>query len=323
MENALKRVIFDTDIGIDDAMALLFLHHSQHVQLEAITTVSGNASIANTTRNALYMKERFCIDAPVYRGASGPIGPALGSGFPDFVHGSNGLGDVPVPEPSASAEMTTAAEAIVALAEQYPGEISIVAVGRLTNLAKAMDLSIRLPTLLKEVVVMGGMFGYRSHRGNVSPVAEANMAGDPEAADRVFGAGMATTVVGLDVTHETTMDENFIDALAKSAGDSGEFIHDITRHYFDFYEKNSGRRECPIHDSSAVACLLFPELYERVSAPVRVVTEGIAMGQTILGEKPQSYASDAWLARKPCDICVSVDGEAVAQRYLDTLAASP
>jgi inosine-uridine nucleoside N-ribohydrolase len=315
-----KRVIFDTDIGIDDAMALLFLHRASHVTLEAITTVSGNASIADTTRNALYVAERFGIDAPVYRGASGPMGPALGNGFPDFVHGKNGLGDIPLSEPQRTAGSLPAAEAIIELAEANPGELSLVAVGRLTNVAKAMDLSPRLPTLLKEIVVMGGLFGYRSHRGNVSPVAEANMAGDPLAADRVLGSGAQVSLVGLDVTHETIMNEAFIDTLARTAGDAGAFIHAITRYYFNFYEGISGARECPIHDSSAVAYLLQPALYDCVSAPVRVVSEGIAMGQSIMGENAEAYVSDAWLERPSCNVCTAVDGPAVVQLYLDTLA---
>jgi purine nucleosidase len=316
----LKRVVFDTDIGIDDAMALLFLHYAPGVRLEAITTVSGNASIGDTTRNALYVKERFAIDAPVFRGASGPVGPALGSGYPDFIHGSNGLGNIPLPEPGIGAELTPAPEAIVELAERYPGELSLVAVGRLTNLSKALDLSPRLPTLLKEIVIMGGVFGYRGNRGNVSPVAEANIAGDALAADRVLGTGIPITLVGLDVTHETTMDEAYIEALVACAGDAGAFIRDITRFYFDFYESIDGERRCPIHDSSAVACLLYPELYRRVSGPVRVVTTGIATGQSILGEQPDSYAIDAWKDRPSCQVCSDVDAEEVRQRYLETMA---
>ena len=316
-----RRVIFDTDIGIDDAMALLMLHFAEDVTIEAITTVSGNASIGDTTRNALYVAERFAIDAPVYRGASGPMGPALGSGFPDFVHGKNGLGDIPLQEPAGSVERLPAAEAIVELAEAHPGELSLVCVGRLTNLARALEMSPRLPELLREVVIMGGLFGYRSHRGNVSPVAEANFAGDPLAADRVLGSGAACTVVGLDVTHETIMDETFISALVDSAGEAGSFIHAITRYYFDFYESNSGARQCPIHDSSAVACLLHPELYEFASGPVRVVSEGMAMGQSILGERPDAYQSDAWQGRPDVRICRGVDGAAVAARYLEILAS--
>src|SRR6056297_2850364 len=125
-----KRVIFDTDIGIDDAMALLFLHVAPGAELAAITTVAGNASLDNVTRNALAVAERFGIDAPVFRGAAGPLGAALGEGYPDFVHGDNGLGDVPLPAPARRAEALPAAEAIVALARQQPGELSVVAVGR-------------------------------------------------------------------------------------------------------------------------------------------------------------------------------------------------
>ncbi|MFK8043560.1 nucleoside hydrolase [Congregibacter sp.] len=316
----MKRVIFDTDIGIDDAMALLFLHYAPGLRIEAITTVSGNASIANTTRNACYVRERFGIDARVFRGASGPIGPALGNGHPDFVHGKNGLGDIEFSTPLQDAELQSAAEAIVELAEAYPGEITVVAVGRMSNVAKALDLCPRLPELLKEVVIMGGVFMRRGHQGNVSPVAEANMAGDPTAADQVLGSGLEVTVVGLDVTEETVMDEAFVEALRTQAGDAGSFIHDITRFYFDFYEGINGERSCPIHDSSAVAYLLAPEHYQVEEGPTRVVCEGVAMGQTILGLHPERYESGAWLGRPSCRICTAVDADAVKKLYLETLS---
>jgi inosine-uridine nucleoside N-ribohydrolase len=315
-----KRVVFDTDIGIDDAMALLFLHYAPEVHIEAICTVAGNASLDNVTRNALYVCERFAIDAPVYRGAPGPIGPALGKEHPDFVHGSNGLGNISFAPPQRSAGELEAADALVALARRYPGELSVVAVGRLSNLALALERCPELPELVAELVVMGGVFMRGDHVGNVSPVAEANIAGDPRAADRVFGSGLRTTIVGLDVTQETRMDDAFIDALRDGAGDAGAFIHAITRFYFDFYSGVNGRRVCPIHDSSAVACLLEPGLYRRERGPVRVVEDGIAMGQTILGHYPDRYASDAWGSRPSCDVCVGVDADAVKALYQRTLA---
>lgn len=315
-----RKVIFDTDIGIDDAMALLFLHYSPEVSLEAICTVAGNASITDVTRNALYMCERFSIDAPVFEGAVGSIGVALTTGYPDFVHGANGLGNIDTPVTSRRAEDLAAAAAIVDLARKYPGEISIVAVGRLSNIANALELCPELPTLIDELIVMGGVFMRNNNTGNVSPVAEANIAGDPEAADAVFTSGLETTIVGLDVTHATTMDESFIDQLKESAGDAGQCIYDITRYYFDFYEEIAGERNCPIHDSSAVACLIAPEHYTMVSGPVRVVTDGIAMGQTIFGANADAYAIDAWNLQPDCSICVDVDAEAVKSLYLDTLA---
>jgi len=315
-----KRVIFDTDIGIDDAMALLFLHFAPGAELAAITTVAGNADLDDVTRNALVVAERFGIDAPVFRGAPGPLGAALGGGYPDFVHGRNGLGDVPLPAPGRRAESRPAAEAIVDLARRQPGELSVVAVGRLTNLADALALEPALPGLLRELVVMGGVFGFHGHRGNVSPVTEANFGGDPLAADRVLGAGIAATVVGLDVTQETVMDEAFIDALVARAGEAGAFIRAITRHYFDFYEGLGNGRQCPIHDSSAVACLLQPGLYQTVEGPVRVVTDGVALGQGILGEHPERYLSDAWRGRPACRVAHAVDADGVRRLYQDSLA---
>lgn len=316
----MKKVIFDTDIGIDDAMALLFLHYSPDVELQAIVSGFGNADIATTTRNALYLKQRFNIDAPVFRGAGAPLGPPLGEGYPDFVHGTNGLGDIEIEEPTEQAETLPGCEAIIDIVRQQPNEISIVAVGRLTNLALALEQCPELPSLVKEVVVMGGTFGYNGHRGNVSPVAEANIAGDPLAADRVFAAGWPVTIVGLDVTHEAVLNEDFFERLRGTADDAGELIYQISRCYLDFHERINGTRESPMHDSSAVACLLAPAAYTTRSAAVRVATEGVAIGQTIAGDPAAEYASDAWQDRPFCQLCTAVDSEQVLDLYLRTLS---
>ena len=317
----MKKVIFDTDIGIDDAMALLFLHHSSEVELVAITTGFGNASVSTTTRNALYVKGLFNLNAAVYAGASMPIGNSLGEGYPDFVHGKNGLGDIPLMTPVLKSERTKAAQAIVELAKANPHELSIVAVGRLTNLALALELHPELPLLVKELIVMGGVFGYNGHRGNVSPVAEANIAGAPTAADIVFTSGIPTTIVGLDVTAETVMSEAYIAQLRQRAGASGEFIYQISQFYLNFYEKISGKAECPIHDASAVAYLLNPELYRTEAAVVRVATEGIGIGQTIHDSTRRTYATNDWLNRPACNICVGVDAPGVLAMYMSTLSS--
>ena len=316
----MKKVIFDTDIGIDDAMALLFLHYSPDVELKAIVSGFGNADIATTTRNALYIKEQFGLTAPVFRGAAGPVGPRLGDSYPDFVHGRNGLGDIELQEPTSVCEELPGPQAIVDIVRQQPGEISIVAVGRLTNLALAMDLCPELPSLVREVVVMGGAFAYNDHRGNVSPVAEANIAGDPQAADRVFAADWPLAIAGLDVTHETVLDEAFFAALRSTAGKAGEFIFQISRYYLDFHLQITGDRACPMHDSSAVAYLLDPSLYQTRDAAVRVVTDGIAMGQTIAGDPAGDYELDAWAEKSTCKVCTGVDAAAVLELYQRTLA---
>ena len=315
----MKKVIFDTDVGIDDAMALLFLHYSPDVELRAIVSGFGNASVENTTRNALHIKERFGISAPVFQGAAGPMGLRVGEGYPDFVHGKNGLGDIEFPEPGIEVESTPGAEAIANLAREYPGELSLVAVGRMTNVAAALQICPELPTLLREVVVMGGAFGFNGHYGNVSPVAEANIAGDPQAADRVFTSGLRTTIVGLDVTKEANASADFFASLKATAGKAGAFINDIGRFYLDFHENSTGTRSCPVHDSSAVAYLLVPELFSARAVSVRVVTNGIAMGQTTHRELDETYAVPDWDNLPVVSICTGVNADALLKLYLDTL----
>jgi inosine-uridine nucleoside N-ribohydrolase len=300
----------------------LFLHYSPDVVLRAIVTGFGNASVENTTRNALFIKERFGIDAPVYRGEAKPIGKRLGEGYPDFVHGSNGLGDIDFAEPGTKAESISGAEAIVEIVQKNPGNISIVAVGRLSNLARALDLCPELPVLVREVVVMGGAFGFNGHRGNVSPVAEANIAGDPQAADRVFSSGLAITVVGLDVTQETIADSSFFAELQANAGAAGELIFQMSRYYLDFHAAITGRAECPVHDSSAVAFLLNPFLYRTQAAVVRVVTDGIAIGQTIFSPPEANYDSSEWADKPVVRICTAVNADEVLGLYLQTLAVA-
>ncbi len=307
----MKKVIFDTDIGIDDAMALLFLHFAESVDLKAIVTGFGNASLENTTRNALHVKALFGITAPVYRGAPGPVSEGLPAAYPDFVHGKNGLGDIEFADPAGAAESISGAQAIVELVSGSPGEISIVAVGRMTNLAHALELCPELPDLVREVVVMGGAFGFNGHSGNVSPFAEANIAGDPAAADIVFGSGMPIAIVGLDVTQETVASSEFFDKLRDNAGDAGQFIHRVSRCYLDFHNQQHGKLECPIHDSSAVAYLLKPDFYTTKQGAVRVATDGENKGQTIFSESESST----------CTICTGVDAASVLALYADTLGS--
>jgi len=304
----MKQVIFDTDIGIDDAMALLFLHYSPDVNLLGIVTGFGNASVDNTTRNALFLKEQFNIDAPVFRGAAEAIGERLGEGYPDFVHGSNGLGDIEFADPGIEVESISGAQGIVDLVTANPNETSIVAVGRMTNLALALELCPELPSLVKEVVIMGGAFGFNGHRGNVSPVAEANIAGDPQAADIVFTSGLPTTIVGLDVTQQTTASSQFFDELRDDAGAAGELIYQISRRYLEFHQERTGHYECAVHDSRTQ------------QAVVRVVTEGIAMGETIASSPGAIYESNEWQDKPIVNICTGVDSERLLDLYKSTLA---
>jgi len=316
----MKSVIFDTDIGIDDAMALLFLHYAPDINLIAITTKFGNASVANTTRNALIVKEMFGIKAPVYEGAAEPLGARLGVGYPRHVHGKDGLGDIISHTPTLNAEAMDAAHALLELSRNSKHKVSIIAVGGLTNIAAAIRLDPSFPERIDSLIVMGGAFGYNGHRGNVSPVAEANIASDPLAADVVFTSAMQTTIVGLDVSHEITMDKAFMQSLILAAPAAGKFISDTHQFYFDFHHSLSGKYECPLHDSSAVAYLLNPQLFTTITQPVRVVTGGIALGQTIHGDQVRAYVSKEWDEAPLCTICTAVDSKGVLDLYRSTLS---
>ena len=309
----MKKVIFDTDIGIDDAMALLFLHYSPEVDLQAVISGFGNASIETTTRNALYMKDLFEISAPVFRGAGCPFSVAKDADYqaeyPDFVHAENGLGGIEILDPLSRAETKIGAQAIVDIVTASPGEISIVAVGRMTNLAHALELFPKLSTLVKELVVMGGAFGFNGHTGNVTAVAEANIWGDAPAAQRVFSAGFNMTIVGLDVTEETVARSNFFDFLKQDAGKAGAFVHAISRYYLGFHKQTRNKFECPVHDSSAVAYLLRPQYYSTLSGKIDVVESGEEVGKTVFEEKSDSKSQ----------ICVAVDAEKALSLYIQTL----
>ena len=314
------KLLFDTDPGVDDAMALLFLHRHPRAQLLGVTTVFGNAEVDVTTRNALYLAERFGITAPVARGAALPLVRPPRGAAPE-VHGDDGLGNLPQPPATTlKVDSRPAHRLIIDTLRRHPHEVTLLAVGPLTNLALALAEDPSIAGLVNRVVVMGGAFGTHGHAGNVSPVAEANVFSDPQAADAVFTADWPVTVVGLDVTHQVVMGPSAFDELRDHGGDAGAFIWACSRHYVDFYGRAVGVQGCYVHDASAVACALAPELFGTRRGPVRVVPHGLAQGQTI-----QSAAGRRWSGSRDWDgvpdqaVCTAVDGQAVLDLYLRTM----
>jgi inosine-uridine nucleoside N-ribohydrolase len=318
----MHKVIFDTDPGIDDAMALLFLATSPEVELIGITTTFGNGTIDTTTRNALYLGERFGIAAPVARGAGAPLVGEPGDP-PDFVHGGNGLGNVELPATIArKPDPRPAHKLIIDLVRANPGEVEIVAVGRMTNLALALREDPGIAALVKQVVIMGGAFGISGVLGNVTPAAEANIWGDPLAADEVTAAAWPLTMVGLDVTQQTRMPTEYLRALADDGGEAGQFIWNISRFYEDFHQKG-GVDSIFVHDSSAVAYLLRPELFETRPGAIRVVSDGLAFGMTIQKPASVAYPPGEWDGRPEHRVCTSVNSEGLRQLYRATIIGRP
>jgi inosine-uridine nucleoside N-ribohydrolase len=314
-----KKVVLDTDPGVDDAMALAFLMGREDIALQAITTVFGNADVETTTRNALFLAQKMSIPSPVHAGAAAPLRIARRPS-PAHIHGDDALGGLGLAADFSAAPATgAAADALIDLIRANPGEISILAIAPLTNLALALAKDPGIAPLVREVVVMGGAFGWGARRGNVSPAAEANIANDPHAADLVLSAPWPVTMVGLDVTSACILPAGRARQLASDESGYGRLLWDISRSYEEVYRTYDGIDGFCIHDVAAAACLVAPSLFGVQSGSIRVVTDGIAAGQTIQKPQGQFFPPGAWDNLPEQKACTSVDAEGLVNLYEETL----
>jgi inosine-uridine nucleoside N-ribohydrolase len=305
-----RKIIIDCDPGVDDAMALILAMNYHEFNIVGITTVFGNANIDQATKNALTIVKLSGKDIPVFKGAGKPLRKAA-EAPPDFIHGKDGLGNTNQPDPGTKPQSRSAAEFIVAAANKFPGEITIIAVGRLTNLAKAVMLDPTITKKIKEVVLMGGDLHVP---GNVNPVAEANIEGDPDAADIVFTSPWKVTMIGLDVTTKVKMTDAILSEIKEKNLRYGPFIFSITRFYWNFYKTvNHLTDGFYVHDPSAVMYLIDPGLFKLTKGPVRVVTSGIAIGQTIMPAYDYQLQLEPWRGKPRVNAAVEVD----AKRFLE------
>ncbi|MDG4852519.1 nucleoside hydrolase [Mesorhizobium sp. M1A.F.Ca.IN.022.07.1.1] len=305
-----QRILFDTDPGVDDALALLYLHRHPNIELLGITTVFGNASISVTTRNARFLAEAWGIKAPVHAGASVPLNwSGAPHPYPVHVHGANGLGDYPIAQ-EAREEKDTAARFIVDTVRQNPRQVRLLAVGGLTNLARALEADPAIADLVQDVVVMGGAFEVP---GNVSPVAEANIYADPKAADRVFAASWKVTAVPLNLTNRTVMTRQDLAAASEGADAAMQMVAALSQGYIDFYLQ-WGEAGMLVHDCSAAVYLTDPHLFATRSGSIVVLEDGPAAGMTVQRLGAASYSPNKWDQRPMQSVCVGGDAAGILAR---------
>ncbi|MDO5025384.1 MAG: nucleoside hydrolase [Trueperella sp.] len=277
---ATKPLYFDCDCGVDDAVALVYLAKSPEISLVGVGTVCGNIDSPQAAENSLRLLG-LCgrSDVPVAIGENRFLTRDF-TGGPVEIHGTNGIGGVELPAVDKKPVEKSAAQLLVELANEFPGELEICAVGPLTNLARAIALDPDLPDKVQQVTVMGGAFGVP---GNVSPVAEANIWNDPEAAQIVVEQPWAISFVGLDVTMRSVLEESHRQQLLSSARPETRALGEMLDHYFDFYRAEYGRRCSPIHDAAAaVLAVGAAELMESPRVPIVIdTTDGPGRGQTI------------------------------------------
>ncbi len=306
-----RKFIFDTDPGVDDAMAFLFALASPELELVGVTTVFGNGGIRTTTQNALRLVELVDrSDIPVVAGAARPLlHPYTGRGA--RVHGADGFGETHLPAPTGKPQPGHAAQFIVDRVMADPGRISLVAVGPLTNLALAVSLEPRIAQAVRQVVIMGGS---AARPGNVTAVAEANIHNDSAAARIVFDAEWPLSMVGLDVTCASIMSPEYLRALSKMGNRATDFIARIVPFYLDFH-RSRGENGIYVHDSSAIAYAIDSSLFKVKTMPVYVcVEEGKVDGQTI------PDWSVTWSGSSKVNVCLEVDSPRLLAMYQERLA---
>ena len=281
-----RKVIIDCDPGIDDALAVFMALASNKLEVLGITTVAGNVGIDHVTRNALSLATLAGRQVPVCRGASGPFLIQRKEGA--HVHGRNGVGDVVLPEPAFEADPRRAADFINETAEELNGELELVTIGPLTNIAGALAMYPGLAEKIGRIIMMGGAAGF----GNITPAAEFNIYADPHAAAAVFQSGIPIDMYGLDVTNRALIREEEIAALRATGKTIPVACCDMLLTYADFY-KSVGFSGLALHDPFALACLIDESLAELKDCHVEIETQGtLTRGKTVVdifgvtGNKP-------------------------------------
>jgi purine nucleosidase len=272
-----KRILIDTDPGIDDALAILTALASPELSLEGVSIVHGNCSLEQAVRNGLSVLELAkAAHIPLARGCELPlVQPSL---LAPETHGNTGLGYAKLPEPRIQPIVQHGCDFLIEKVMADPGEIILVAIGPLTNVALAIRKEPKFARSLKELVIMGGAI---RHEGNQTALAEFNTFVDPHATHIVFHAGVPTTLVPLDVTYQCILMATDVDRLMRIDSPISKFIKESTDFYMEYHDAYQHIKGCIINDPLALALTFAPELCDYEELPVDVdISGGVSMGKT-------------------------------------------
>jgi inosine-uridine nucleoside N-ribohydrolase len=274
--SAPRKVIIDTDPGTDDAMAILLALNSTELDVRALTVVPGNVTAAQGLDNALRLVSLAGrCDIPVAGGAQHPLNQKLVTA--EFWHGLNGLANIELPSPKCRADARFGPDLIIELVHKFPHEITLVPIGPETNIALAVSKDPSIVPLVRDVVIMGGSIS----GGNVNASAEANIYGDPEAAQIVFNAGWPITMVGLDVGNRTLVTRAHLAQLSRTHGPENDFVVGVLNFLEDLSEKY-GYQGVPMYDPLAVGVAIDPRLVTADPMRVDIETRGqFTRGETV------------------------------------------
>ena len=304
-----KRIIIDTDPGVDDALAFLLALASPEVKLEALTTTQGNVTLEKATRNALSVLELcHASHIPVARGSLLPLVQPLRASAD--VHGESGIGNSSLPEPKTQPVSQHAVDYLIERVLAEPNEISIFPIGPLTNLAMAIRKEPRFARAVKELVIMGGAI---LEHGNITPLAEFNIYVDPHAAHIVFHAGIPITLIPLDVTHKCLLKQEHVDRLMSIASPISRFIRDAMEVYLEA-SFQLGYEGSSLHDPLTLATIIAPELLTLKEYYVDVdISSDVSMGKTF-ADIPK-----VWKKPSKMKVAMNVRGEEFVELFLQRM----
>ena len=310
-----SKILIDCDPGHDDAVAILFA--ARQLQLVGITTVHGNNSLDNTTRNALAVIELAGLDVPLAAGCAEPL--AQPRADIAAVHGPTGLDGAQLPEPKRQPMQMHAVDFIIEMAHRYRHDLILATLGPQTNLALALRREPRLKSWLREITVMGGSTG----AGNVTAAAEFNINCDPEAAWVVFNAGVPIRMVGLNVTRQTGFNQADIDRLRASGRTVAAVVADLMAFYLSRQRERHGLEIAPMHDVCAIVPYVNAAAFEYRHTRVDIELAGThTRGMTVCDLRPHlASAAD----RPPANalVAIAADSRLVINGVIDTLLAYP
>ncbi|KAL5545885.1 hypothetical protein UlMin_005572 [Ulmus minor] len=315
-----EKLIIDTDPGIDDSMAILMAFQTPGLEILGLTTIFGNVTTEYATRNALLLCEIAGFPGlPVAEGSPEP----LKGGTPrvaDFVHGSDGLGHLFLPAPQTKKIEKNASEFLVDKVSEYPGEVSILALGPLTNIALAIKRDSSFAKKVKKIIVLGGAF---FALGNVNPAAEANIYGDSEAADVVFTSGANIVVVGINITTQVKFTDDDLLEIRQSKGKHAQILCDMSKFYRDWHVKSDGVHGIFLHDPVSFVAVVRPDLFTFKEGVVRVETQGICEGHTLMDQGLKRWnASNPWTGYSPVSVAWTVNVDEMLS-YIKNRLMSP
>jgi inosine-uridine nucleoside N-ribohydrolase len=319
-----RRVIIDTDPGVDDAMAILLALNSPELKVEALTVVPGNVDGKQGLENALKLVSLAGrCDLAVAGGAQHPLNQKLITA--QYWHGKNGLAGVELPAAKCKADPRFGPDLIIELVHKYPHEITLIPVGPLTNIALAVSKDPSIVPLVKDIVIMGGSIT----GGNVDGAAEANIYNDPEAASIVFNAGWMVSMVGSDVGERTIITRKHLAELQSAHGPESDFIVQLADFYITRSEK-TGYSGAAMYDPLAVGAVIDPAVVTLKDMHVDVETKGeFTRGETVanrMGSDENNvlhgdhYEIDGVIPLKPnARVCVASDADRFLKLFISRI----